>query len=148
MAKEEEVTSTIFPPGAIAQQSYQTRLSAQREAAFRNWVARNKIEFDPNDPKSDYDMRGFWQAYTQGDPRATRAFNAQGEYHFPDIWKTPYNRGFSDQSVYALPGGAPHWAGPDGGSLLELPNNDLIFDTRKGDFSENLNRPFVWTPRK
>lgn len=93
-------------------------------------------------------MRGFWEAYTKGDPRAKQSFNAQGEYHFPDTWKTPFNRGFSNESIYALPGGAPHWTGPDGGSVLRLPNNKVLFDTRKGDFNEDIFHPLHWTPRK
>jgi hypothetical protein len=55
---------------------------------------------------SDYDMRGYWQAMEAGDPYAKRAANR----HFPDTWKTPYDRTFSRESKYAKPD-APRWVG-------------------------------------
>lgn len=48
---------------------YVIPLNPQQEARFQQWVRQNNVPFDPS-PTSDYDMRGFWLAAQQGDPRA------------------------------------------------------------------------------
>lgn len=74
------------------------------------WVRVAGVPFDPS-PKADYDMRGFWLAKKMGDPSAQTAVNAaDNQMHFPDTWKTPYHRTFSNESKYAQPG-APRWVG-------------------------------------
>jgi hypothetical protein len=83
-----------------------TKLDPMDEIKFLLWVVQNKIPFDPNNVFSDYDMRGYWKALTSGDPRATRATSG----HFPDIWKTPMHKTFSNESMYATPN-APKWVG-------------------------------------
>lgn len=89
--------------------NWQTPLNFLDELNFRHWVQRNNVPFDPNDPHSDYDMRGFWQAQQKGDPQAQR--DTFGNMHFPDTWKTPYHETFSNQSMYANPKLAGHWIG-------------------------------------
>lgn len=87
---------------------YQTMLPADQEAQFRQWVQANRVPFDPNNPTSDYDMRGFWQdqaARQQG----TQTNPNDGLPHYPDTYKTPFHQSFSNESRYALPT-APRWA--------------------------------------
>ena len=90
----------------------------EREPSFRNWVKDQKIPFDPDDPKSDYDMRGFWAE--NGD----RAENG----HFPDTWKTPYHKTFSNESKYAPPD-APRW---EGDRLIDKDGNVIADETPPG----------------
>jgi hypothetical protein len=90
--------------------SYQTQLNPQEETQFRQWVAQNKVEFDPAQATPDYDMRGFWKALQSGDPRAKGAVDPNdGRLHYPDYWKTPYDLTFSKQSKFANPAVAPDW---------------------------------------
>lgn len=94
-------------PGAS---NYQTQLQPQEEQKFRTWVADNKVPFDPTQAQPDYDMRGFWKALQSGDPRAKGAVDPNdGQMHYPDTWKTPYDLTFSKQSQYANPATAPDW---------------------------------------
>lgn len=90
--------------------TYATKLSPKEESAFQGWVKTKKVPFDPS-PKADYDMRGYWKAQQGGDARATTAVNeADRQMHFPDTWKTPYHKTFSNESIYA-PKDAPSWQG-------------------------------------
>jgi hypothetical protein len=89
---------------------FATQLPPDQESQFQNWVQANNVPFDPS-PYADYDMRGFYQALLGNDPRATTAVSQfDGRLHFPDTWKTPYHRTFSNESIYAMPD-APHWSG-------------------------------------
>lgn len=93
---------------------YVTQLSPEEEAEFEQWVGTQKVK-DPttgqeepvwrDSPTSDYDMRGFWKAMQSGDPEATRSAQTG---HYPDRFKTPYHRSFSNESQYATPD-APKW---------------------------------------
>lgn len=106
---------------------YISKLNDQDEQKFQQWVKDNKIPFDPS-PKADYDMRGFWSALMQGDPRATTGINpADNRIHFTDVWKTPYHKTFSNQSIYASKD-APHW---DGDKLIDMYGNVLADETPK-----------------
>jgi hypothetical protein len=88
--------------------SYRTQLNPQEEQAFQQWVQANNVPFDPS-PMADYDMRGFFKALVNGDERARTAVNpSDNRLHFPDTWKTPFHRTFSNESIYA-PADAPRW---------------------------------------
>lgn len=111
-------------PGA----SYNTSLSPLDEFAYRQWVAQNRVPTNPtsNQPQ-DYDMRGFYRALQQGDPRAQTAVNQNdGLMHFPDFWKTPLHPTFSNESQWS-PATAPQWTPND---QLAAPNGRVIFDER------------------
>lgn len=103
--------------------NFNTSLGAD-EPTFRQWVASNKVPFDP-DAKGpqDYDMRGFWQALQSGDSRAKSAIDPNdSQLHYPDYWKTPYHATFSSESQWAAPN-APRWNDrdqlvDDGGNVL------------------------------
>lgn len=96
--------------GVDIEPSYHTPLSPENEQKFLRWVKDTGVPFD-NSGESDYDMRGFWRALQQGDPDAQTAVSAfDGKLHFPDTYKTPYHRTFSNESIYASPD-APHWEG-------------------------------------
>ena len=108
--------------------SYSTDLGPQ-EPAFRDWVTQNKVEFDPEEPHPDYDMRGFWQALQNKDPRAMTAVNPNDkEMHYPDYWKTPYDMTFSSQSQWANKKTAPEWNDLD---QLVTPDGRVVYDERK-----------------
>lgn len=89
---------------------YTTKLDPAMEAKFQAWVKDKNVPFDPS-PQSDYDMRGYYKALMSGDPNALQQKSEfDGRMHFPDTYKTPFHKTFSDQSQYATPG-APHWEG-------------------------------------
>jgi hypothetical protein len=107
--------------------SYTTDLGPH-EPMFQDWVKQNNIPFDPSVPVSDYDMRGFWKALQEGDPRAQQAINPNdNQMHFPDYWKTPYHESFSAESQWADPAKAPKWNEKD---QLILPDGTVIFDEK------------------
>lgn len=94
---------------------YQTPLlKPGQEAQFRQWVARNRVPFDPTASTVDYDMRGFFAE----NPKAAAAWRP-GQ-HFPDTYKTPYDTTFSNQSKYAVKGTPFVWKG------------NVLIDTRTG----------------
>jgi len=98
---------------------FDTSLSAEQEAAFRQW-AGEKIR-----DTEDYDLRGAWLANAQ----------AAGNGHLPDTYKKPNHPTFSDESQYSTPdqtggtwgdagdGSYNFWASPENlkhRSLMEL----------------------------
>lgn len=106
------------------QGQYTTVLSPDAEMAFRDWVKQNKVPFNPADNVSDYDMRGFYKALQDNDPRAVSAINpVDNAMHYPDVWKTPYHKSFSNESQWAMPG-APHWMG----NKLVTKRGEVVFD--------------------
>lgn len=78
-------------------------------------MKENKIPWR-DEPNADYDMRGFWKA---GGKRAANG-------HFPDTYKTPYHKSFSNESRYATKD-APHW---EGDRLVDK-NGRVIVDESK-----------------
>lgn len=116
---------------------YETKLQPQEEQAFRQWVQQNNINWTPDD--KSYDMRGFWKAMQQGDPRAVSSPNPddidpktkQPRMHFPDVWKTPYEATFSNQSMYALPS-APSWEQTGQRWQYMRPGGQVIYDDATG----------------
>lgn len=118
---------------------WQTQLEPKEEVQFRQWVAQNKIPHDPNDPKADYDMRGFWKAQQAGDPQAKRSTK---NLHFPDTWKTPYHESFSNESKYAQPNTPFKWKGD---MLIDERNGSPIYPAAAGrvhDVIDNSNTPY------
>jgi hypothetical protein len=102
--------------GVDIEPSYHTPLSPENEQKF------------DNSGESDYDMRGFWRALQQGDPDAKTAVSQfDGKIHFPDTYKTPYHRTFSNESIYASPD-APHW---EGDRLIDKNGNVIADETPK-----------------
>lgn len=109
--------------------AYNTQLSPLDEMAFRQWIAQNNVPFNPNAPTSDYDMRGFYQAQQQNDPRARSEINPYDQrLHFTDAFKTPLHESFSGQSQYAAPI-APQWNADE--TQLMSPGGRILFDVRK-----------------
>src|SRR5262245_41010857 len=105
---------------------YQTQLSPADEMAFRRWVAINNIPFNPNDPASDYDMRGFWKAGAQG----AEINPIDKRLHYPDTYKTPYHQSFSALSKYAT-ADAPTWQNND--TQLVDKNGNVLFDEQQAE---------------
>lgn len=107
---------------------YNTPLG-EDEPKFQQWVHQNKVPFDVNAPVSDYDMRGFWKALKDGDPKAQSAVNQNDKkIHYPDYWKTPYHQSFSAESKFADPSKAPKWNEKD---QLVAPNGSVVYDERR-----------------
>jgi hypothetical protein len=106
---------------------HNTPLPPGEENLFRAWLAQNKVPFDPDAAKTDYDMRGFYQALKNSDPRAAAAIDPNdSRMHYPDYWKTPQHETFSGESQWATPV-APQWNSLD---QLVSPGGRIIFDDR------------------
>lgn len=107
--------------------NYSTDLNVA-EPGFQAWVSKNKVPFDPNNTgPSDYDMRGFYHALTTGNPLAQSSINPNDkQLHYPDYWKTPYHKSFSDESQWAKPV-APKWNEQD---QLITPGGKISVDER------------------
>src|SRR5579859_4059529 len=89
---------------------YTTTLAPEEENKFQEWVHENHIPWQDT-TTADYDMRGYWKSKTEGNPDAHTAIDPVDKRpHYPDTWKTPYHKTFSNQSQYALPT-AGHWEG-------------------------------------
>jgi hypothetical protein len=120
-----------YKPGEMEEDDkpYHSPLSRELEAKFQKWVKDNKISFDDS-PTSDYDMRGFFGSMEKRDPNAQTAVSKfDGRIHFPDTYKTPYHKTFSDQSIYATPEmDAPHW---EGDRLIDNEGNVIADETPK-----------------
>ena len=107
--------------------NYNTDLG-DKEAEFQAWVKQNKVPFDPASQNADYDMRGFYKALQEGDPKAKESENANDkQMHFPDYWKTPYHKSFSDESQWADSKKAPKWNEQD---QLVTPDGKVVYDER------------------
>jgi hypothetical protein len=108
--------------------NYSTQLQPLDEMAFRQWVAQNNVPFNPNAQQTDYDMRGFYRGMQQQHPRATSAINPNDQQmHYPDFWKLPTHRTFSQDSQWAQPV-APRWNEQD---QLISPGGRILFDERR-----------------
>lgn len=104
--------------------TYKTELTPMEEQLFQAWVAQNKVPTAGD----DYDMRGFYRALISGDPRAKSAIDPNdSRMHYPDFWKTPQHKTFSNESQWALPN-APAWNEQD---QLVSPGGRVVFDDRK-----------------
>ena len=108
-------------------QNYNTALPMADELAFRAWLKKNNVPFDPEAKVSDYDMRGFFKALSSGDPAARTAVNQfDSQLHYPDKWKTPYHESFSNESQWAN-ANAPRWGD---GDILSDSSGRVIFRPR------------------
>lgn len=122
---------------APGEHKYNTELG-DKEAAFQDWVKQKKIPFDPSAQNSDYDMRGFYKALQEGDPKAKEAANPNdNQMHFPDYWKTPYHQSFSNESQWADPKRAPQWNEQD---QLIAPDGKVVFDERASSTERQLQK--------
>ena len=114
---------------AVPDKTYQTDLKPADEQAFRDWVAQNKVPFNPNEPTQDYDMRGYWKDIASQGNNETAINPNDQQLHFPDTYKTPYHQSFSGESKYAKPGG-PVWINDH--QLADPRTGAILFDeTRK-----------------
>ena len=90
--------------------NYRTTLKPLEEFDFQSWVRGNQIPY-VDEPRADYDMRGFYQALRAKDPRATQSYDfIDNAFHYPDTWKTPFHETFSNESMYGKPTD-PSWRG-------------------------------------
>jgi hypothetical protein len=94
---------------------YQTALNDVDEQAFRQWLRRYKVEFDPDNPQENYDMRGFWKD-TKG--QAPKDF-------YPDTYKTPWDTTFSNESRYATSDCPFRWK--DAATLIDIRDGSTVF---------------------
>jgi hypothetical protein len=116
-------------PYAKPSDSYQTPLEPPEEGAFRTWVQKNGVPFNPDDQVTDYDMRGYWRSLQRGADAGTAVNPNDGQLHYPDTYKTPYHQSFSAESIYAKPN-APVWINDH--QLADPKTGKVIFDERSG----------------
>jgi hypothetical protein len=88
---------------------YTTALAPDKEATFQKWVTTNNVPWK-DEPRADYDMRGYWQDVASKGQDARQRNASDQKMHFPDTYKTPYHATFSNESKYATPD-APKWQG-------------------------------------
>jgi hypothetical protein len=88
---------------------YSTPLSGDEESKFQGWIKDNNVPFEDDGPKSNYDMRGYWKDIASKGKSETSINPNDNQMHFPDTYKTPYHKTFSNESKYAT-SDAPHWA--------------------------------------
>ena len=104
-----------------------TKLPPEQEAAFQQWVKQNNVAFDPRQTMPDYDMRGFYLALQNKDPKAMTAIDpADKKLHYPDYWKTPQHESFSAESQWATPA-APTWRKNGSTDYLATPSGQVIY---------------------
>lgn len=109
--------------GQLKPGGYTTKLQPADETKFQTWAKEKKVPWQDT-PTADYDMRGYWQSMQAGDPNAKQQLSEfDKKPHFPDTWKTPYHKTFSNESKYA-PKDAPHW---DGNRLIDK-NGKVVAD--------------------
>lgn len=114
---------------AVPNVSYQTQLDPQGEQQFQAWVKQNNVPFNSAQQLQDYDMRGFWQALQNKDPKAVSAVDPNDQQiHYPDYWKTPYHATFSGESQWATKD-APSWNDKD--QLIDKSGKVLFDDKAK-----------------
>jgi hypothetical protein len=103
---------------------YITKLTPEEETKFQKWVKQNDVPMENDTATSDYDMRGYFKDNILGGKgQGTKVSEFDNRPHFPDTYKTPYHKTFSNESRYALPS-APHW---DGDKLIDK-NGKVIAD--------------------
>jgi hypothetical protein len=108
--------------------NFATSLNPLDEMAYRQWVADNNVPTDPTaSGPQDYDMRGFYRALMQQNPRAQSAIDPNdNKMHYPDFWKTPSHETFSNESQWATPN-TPAWTADD---KLAAPSGRVIYDDK------------------
>lgn len=117
---------------------YKTQLAPEKEAQFQTWVRANNVPWRDT-PTADYDMRGYWQAMVSGDKNAKQSLNKNdNKPHYPDTWKTPYHKSFSNESKYARPN-APKWNDKD--QLVDS-SGKVVFDERAAEQKIKLQGKF------
>lgn len=105
---------------------FETALGRADEARFRQWLKYHADahpalgNFNPNDPTSDYDLRGWWLENNGDAPPAEGG-------HFTDKYKTPYHQSFSNESMYADPEAAPKWQRQGDTWNLTAPDGTVVF---------------------
>ena len=113
---------------------WSTQLSPEEEQVFQQHVQGGFFGRIPSqevlNPNADYDYRGFFHGIITGDPRAQGVINPKDkELHYPDIWKTPLHRSFSNESQYANPETAPRWNNKD--QLIDPKTGKVVFDEKE-----------------
>ena len=116
-------------------QGYQTVLNPLAELAFQQWVGQNKVPFDPS-PQADYDMRGYYNALSNGRVGGSEMNANDGQLHYPDTYKTPYHESFSNESQYATKN-APGWNVFD---QLQDRSGKVVYDEKKSNLLKLLLR--------
>lgn len=106
---------------------FTTHLPAKDEKTFEAWVAAKHVPFNPANPVTDYDMRGYWRDIASRGGSETGVNQNDHKLHYPDTYKTPYHQSFSAESEYAAPG-APVWINDH--QLADPKTGKVIFDER------------------
>jgi hypothetical protein len=102
---------------------YQTSLAPKKEERFQDWAKRYEGRQGIKVNK-EYDYRGWWKNASQAERHGAIAKGG----HFTDLYKTPYDTSFSNQSKYAKPGTPLVWRQNANGKnvLVNRKNGRLI----------------------
>ena len=95
---------------------FYTRLNNRDEKDFQQWyfnvALANNLDANPNDPRHNYDYRGYWKNATPEERLAAQ----QAGWHGTDTYKWPSHETFSVESKFYNPRtmeGVGHWEGKD-----------------------------------
>jgi hypothetical protein len=129
VSQRDRIANAIVSGARLPGASYNTQLDPGQEQFFRQWLAHNRVPFNPDaTTPQDYDMRGFYQGLLQQNPRAVSAVDPNdARMHYPDYWKTPLHETFSRESQWAQPTG-PMWTDDD---KLVTQGGRVLFDDRR-----------------
>lgn len=111
---------------------YQSNLDVPESFGFANWASTNNVPVDLN-PKADYDMAGYYKNLNNPGIQKAALNNITNSLHFPDTFKTPTHKTFSNESIYADQN-APHWNETNTALIdnsnqpraIELPNGEIL----------------------
>lgn len=117
---------------------YTTALEPHEEKAFQTWVKDNKVPFR-DEERSDYDMRGYYRDIAAKGVDMRKQNAADNKMHFPDTYKTPYHKTFSNESQYATPD-APRW----NGDKLMTKTGELVADETPKKAITNFRKNNTW----
>ena len=99
-----------------------------KENKIPSETASQKLDPTFSSPDNNYDMRGYYKDNVIGQGGAkTKVSEFDQRPHFPDTYKTPYHKTFSNESKYA-PADAPHW---EGDRLIDKAGRILADETPK-----------------
>ena len=121
---------------------YRTQLGMADQMQYQGWRGANQVPDENTGYSSEYDMPGFYKEQQSGGT-AQRILNGlsfdgptamkSDGLHYPDTYKTPFHKSFSNESKYKYEGLNREWKqnNTGGWDLIDL-NNGAIVQTDNG----------------
>jgi len=103
---------------------YITPLNPAQQSQFEGWLKANNVNYNATSKNHAYDMPGYWLSMQGPNGQKTQVNPFDHKLHYPDTYKTPYDRTFSNESKYANES-APHWVN---NQYLVEPNGKVVFN--------------------